>query len=154
MPLTYVRGDPRLTQAQTLAFGHNAKGQTELGALKTLLMTQYPAAFARYSRLCKNGRCKAGATWMWNETKPKLLFMTIRDSGVGATRLRYVQSSAMDLARDYQLQQITSLAIAPLGLPQEWGEVKLILETWFVKSALPVIVYDEYLPDIQAEENL
>lgn len=152
MPLTYVSGDPLLTRAQMLAFGHNAKGRVELGDFETLLHNRCPAAFSTYSKQCRNGRIKAGTYWLWRDFRPMLIFLTVRDSPVGATRLRYVQSVAIALARDYHLEGIESLAIAPLGEPGEWPEIKLILETWFEKSALPVSVYDDYRPGVQAEE--
>ncbi len=79
--------------------------------------------------------------------------MVIRDSPVGATRLRYVQNIALTIARDYKLLGITSLAIAPLGTVQELPEIKKILETWFSKSDLQVFVYGEYLTGVQAEEE-
>jgi hypothetical protein len=54
MPITYVSGDPLLTQAQILAFGHNVKGRTESGVFETLLLDRYPAAFATYSKSCRS----------------------------------------------------------------------------------------------------
>ena len=45
MPVSYVSGDPLLTCAQVLAFGHNARGRTEPGEFDTALMSRCPAAF-------------------------------------------------------------------------------------------------------------
>lgn len=154
MPLTYVAGDPTLTDAQVLAFGHNRRGRTELGDLETSLLRQNPTAFAMYRRQCKQERVKAGDYWMWRDAKPVLLFMVVRESSVGATRLRHVQSAVLKLARDYHRENIRSVAIAPLGIPSEWGEIKHILETWLGRLQLPVIVYDRYLPDVKADEAL
>ncbi|MBC8172018.1 MAG: hypothetical protein H7X77_10110, partial [Anaerolineae bacterium] len=98
MPLTYTSGDPLHTTAQTLAFGHNARGRSELGVLATALMQQHPAAFAAYTRQCRNNRLKPGMIWVWRESKPWLMFMVVRDSAVGATRLRYVQAAVVNLA--------------------------------------------------------
>jgi hypothetical protein len=154
MPIYYLNGDPALTRAQTLALSHNARGRTEMGELHTHLMRNYPVAFASYKRQCHNGTVLAGGYYLWRDSMPNLLFMTVRASAVGATRLRYIQSVVMTLARDYRLDGITSLAIAPLSQPHEWGEIRQILDTWFSRIALPVLVYDSYQPGIQADEPL
>ncbi len=142
MPIQFISGDPLQTTAQVLAFGHNVRGRTELGGIETRLMQIYPPAFAMYGRLCRAGRIKAGELWIWRETKPNLMFMVVRESSVGATRLRYVQSVAIRIAREYPLLGISSLAIAPLGNHYEWDEIRQVLTMWFGKSKLDVTVYE------------
>jgi len=154
MPLITVSGDPLLTRAQCLMIGHNAKGRTELGTLETQLLNRYPAAFASYTRLCKQQRLQSGGLWTWRDSQPTLLFAIVRASSVGATRIRYVQSIVMRLARDYRMEGIKSLAIAPLGNPTEWPEVKSVVTYWLRESKLPVVIYERYLPSVQAEENI
>jgi hypothetical protein len=149
----YVSGDPLVTRAHTLAFGHNLRGRTELGKLETALFHQHPTAFASYTKGCRNQKFRAGDLWLWRESQPLLAFLIIRESSVGATRLRYVQSVMMHLARDYRLEGIKSLAIAPLGVSGEWDEIKLIIHTWLAHVTLPIIVYDHYLPGVQADES-
>lgn len=154
MPIQIVTGDPTLTQAQTLAIGNNRKGKTELGKLEARLADRYPAAFATYRRQARAERIHAGEYWIWRESKPYLAFFVVRDSAVGATRLRYVQNIAIAITRDYRYQGIQSLAIAPLSPPNEWGEIKKVLLRWFERSKLQVVLYDTYLPGDQAEEDL
>ena len=148
-----VSGDPLLTGADVLAFAHNARGRTELGALESSLMRAYPAAFATYSKQARHKRLSPGDTLLWHESQPKLLFMVLRETSVGATRLRYVQSAAMQIIRDYKLEGIQSLAIAPLCDAAQWGEVKKVLAQWFNQSKLPVIVYDTYAAGVTADET-
>ena len=149
--LTFVNGDPLLTQAQVLAFGHNERGRTELGELETELFTRYPAAFANYGRQCRSKRIKAGMMWTWRESQPHLGFMIVRASSVGATRLRYVENIALTLARDYRRENITSIAIARLGDTLEWPYIKPVLGQWLSDIPLPCIVYEDYLPGVRAE---
>jgi hypothetical protein len=151
MPITYVSGDPLLTQAQVLAFGHNARARAELGTLETRLQDRFPAAFATYRKQCRGDRLKPGAFWVWRESKPGLAFLVIRESSVGATRVRFVETAAMTLARDYRLHGLTSLTIAPLGTSLEWPLLKSILANWFSASTLPVTLYEQYLPGVAAE---
>lgn len=149
--LTFVKGDPLLTRARLLAFGHNERGRTESGDLETQLHTHYPAAFASYSRQCHGGRIKAGTMWTWRESQPALGFMVVRASPVGATRLRYVENIALTLARDYRTEGITSIAIARLGDALEWPHIKPVLVQWLANIALDCTVYEEYLPGVCAE---
>lgn len=151
MPLTYVSGDPLLTQQQILAFGTNAAGRGETTPLATALLTRYPAAFASYGKQCQQGRITPGMMWLWYDTKPALAFLVVRETPVGATRLRYVDTVMMALARDYRRDSLRSVALAPLGAPHEQSAAKEIIEHWLGKSALPMIVYNEYIPGAAAQ---
>jgi hypothetical protein len=142
MPVELCTGDPLSTTAQVLAFGHNARGRVELGTFETRLMQTYAPAFSVYQKQCRSGRIKAGNMWFWRESKPQLMFMVVRDSSVGATRLRYVQAIAIQIAQEYPLLGIKSLAIAPLGNPYEWDEIRQVLTMWLSKSKLDVMIYD------------
>jgi hypothetical protein len=151
MPLTILSGDPLLTQQQMLAFGTNAAGRTETTPLAAALLVRYPTAFANYAKLCRQDRIQPGTTWFWRETKPALAFMVVRDTSVGATRPRYVDAVMMALARDYQRDNIRSIAIAPLGAGHEAEDIRMTVERWLAKVALPVTFYDEYRPGVSAE---
>jgi hypothetical protein len=151
MPLTYVSGDPLLTQQHMLAFGSNAAGRTETTPLATALLTRYPAAFSSYGKLCHQGRIAPGTIWFWHESKPALAFMVVRETPVGATRLRYVDAVMMALARDYRRDGLRSMALAPIGAEHEQSASKEVTEKWLSKSALPMIVYNEYQPGVAAE---
>jgi hypothetical protein len=152
MSITYVSGDPLLTQSQILAFGHNAKGRTEVGIFETLLLNRYPAAFATFGKNCRSGKIKAGSLWIWRETQPALGFMVVRESAVGATRLRYVEAIALGLARDFRLEGIHSIAIAPLGDSLEWPTFKPVLDYWLGQCTLPCVVYERYVPGMYGEK--
>lgn len=154
MPLKYVTGDPLRTQAQYLAFGYNGRGRTEQGDVESALMQRYAAPFASFRKLCRKQRIVPGENWLWYESHPNLIFMVIRSSSVGATRLRFVQSAALTLARDHALLGIKSMAVAPLGNAYEWPEIRLLLSQWWEKLPFPVIIYDEYQPGLQADEGV
>jgi hypothetical protein len=153
MPITYVSGDPLLTRAQTLAFGHNAKGRSELGTLETVLLNHYPPAFATYGKNCRSGRVKPGTFWTWRESKPFLMFLVVRETSVGATRLRFVEGAIMMLARDYRLHNLTSVAIAPLANELEWKALKPVVDYWLRACPLPVTIYERYQKGVAAEDD-
>jgi hypothetical protein len=142
MPLEFVTGDPLLTTCDTLAIGYNAKGRTELDALTMRAMREFPVPFSVYLRRCRQEKQKGGDVFFWAETKPKLLILSVRDSGVGATRLRHVQKCLIELSRDYAVMGIKSLAIAPIGNKLEASEIKPLYEQWFASCKLPVVVYE------------
>jgi hypothetical protein len=153
MPLKFVSGDPLLTKCDMLAIAHNAKGRTEVDVLAMRLMREFPTAFSSYVQRCRRDKQKGGDLFFWIDTKPKLLFLTVRDSSVGATRLRHVQKCLMTIARDYKLYHMKSLALIPIGTPYEQLEIKPLYETWFSKMTLPVIVYENYQDSVQADET-
>jgi hypothetical protein len=153
MPLKYVSGDPLLTQCQMLAIAHNAKGRTEMDALSMRLMREFPPAFSTYVQGCRRGKQNGGDLFFWTQSKPKLLFLTVRDSSVGATRLRHVQKCLMTIARDYKRYNMQSLALVPIGNIYERPEIKPLYETCFNKIALPVVIYENYEQDVAADET-
>ncbi|MEZ4669826.1 MAG: hypothetical protein R3E39_18120 [Anaerolineae bacterium] len=142
MALTYMHGDPLLTTAQTLAFGFNARGRVEVNERETLLYDRFPTAFATYRKQCNSGRIKPGMMWLWSESQPKLLFMVVRETQVGITRLRFVEQAIMTLARDYPLYGISDLALMSLGSPLEWQTLRPVIDYWLGMSNLPVTVYE------------
>lgn len=154
MPLTYVSGDPLLTQQQILVFGTNAKGRTEVSELATQLMQVYPPAFATFGKQCRSGRIKAGSLWLWRETQPVLGFMVVRESAVGATRLRHVEAVLLKLVRDYRLENIQSIAFAPIGTSEEWLTLRPVVDYWLSSAPFPCVVYERYLPGVAAETSL
>ena len=151
--LTYVTGDPLLTHAQTLAFAHNARGRTEVDPLHTALLDHYPAAFASFHKLCRHERIKPGEFWIWRDSSPHLMVIVARETPVGMTRARFVESAVLTIARDYRLHGLTSLAIAPLGTAAEWPLLRQVLDQWLARIPLPVTVYEQFSRGIAAEKG-
>ncbi|MEO1645299.1 MAG: hypothetical protein AAFR67_08935 [Chloroflexota bacterium] len=153
MALAFVTGDPLLTTCKMLGFGHNQRAGTEVTPLFMHLMRQYPPAFADYEQACRKARQKSGQLHIWRESMPELLFMTVRDSHVGATRLRYVQACLLVIARDYRLHGIESLAIAPLGDIHEQADILPLFRMWLNDVSIPVVVYKAYTAGVKADES-
>jgi len=141
MSFQMISGDPLQTQAQMLAFGYNARGRAEVNSLQITLQYRYPAAFATFGKQARAGRITPGTFWIWREAQPYLVFMIVRESPVGPTRLRFVQHIALTLARDFQLEGIKSVAIAGLCTPSELPPIRDLLTHWFESSSLPVVMY-------------
>ena len=154
MPLTYTTGDPFLTRQQTLAFGYNVQARTENTPLAMELQRRYPAALATFRKRARSGQLKPGDLWVWRESVPRLAVMVVRASSVGATRPRYVDSAALRLSRDYLIEGITSVAVAPLGRADETPSIKEALNLLLPASPLSIIYYQAYTPGIDGETDL
>lgn len=151
MPIRFVSGDPLLTQQQTLAFGFNLRARSEITPLALAVERQWPTAFAAYRKQTKRGRIKAGDVWLWHDTTPKLAFWIVRESSVGATRPRFVYSAGLRTRRDYMLDGVQSLAIAPLGRDHESESIREALSLTLVNAPLDIIVYTDYIAGVFAE---
>ena len=154
MPLITVSGDPLLTNCQVVAFGYNARGQSESRAEQIRLYQTYPAIFSVFRRQARKGKIKSGIAWHWNETTPNFALWIIRESSFGATRIRYVQSIVMNFVRDYKLYNIRSLALIRPGTPIEYEELHPILEQWLDPLPIPIVLYETYESGIKADEAL
>lgn len=154
MALAFVTGDPLLTQCTMLGFGHNQRANTEVTPLFMRLMRDYAPAFSDYEQACRKQRQKSGQLHIWRQSTPELLFMTVRDSNVGATRLRYVQACLLVIARDYRLHNIESLAIAPLGDAHEQADILPLFRMWLNDINIPVVIYEAYEAGKKADESV
>jgi hypothetical protein len=152
MPIHRVSGDPLLTRAPVLALGHNARGRIETTPLEHAAYRAFPAAFSMYAKQCRQQRITPGTGWLWRESRPKLLFLAVRDSNVGATRLRYVYAALLELARDYARLRISALALPTFGSPSEWRDIQPIVEQLLGRSRLTVYLYATYQPGVPADE--
>lgn len=151
MTVVYVEGDPLLTRQHTLAFAHNAAGRAESDPLALRLHYAFPAAFAAYRKRCRAGRVRAGTVWLWREARPVLCFIAARETPAGALRARYVEAALLTLARDYRLEGVRSLALAPLAPPPEWDSLRPLFAHWLAASALPCVIYTRYLCGVDGE---
>ena len=154
MPVFSVSGDPLLTDCQVLAFGYNARGQSESRDEQILLHQTFPAAFATFKRQARKGNIIAGQVWQWNDNTPNLHFWVIRESPYGATRIRYVQSIIMGFVRDYELYNIHSLALVRPGNDIEYEEFLPLINQWLDPLPIPIMLYENFIPDEKAEKKL
>lgn len=153
MALQQVEGDVRLTGAQALLLGVNARGRVEVNPLEITLRDQYPVFYSEQRRMAKSGRLSPGQFWVFREAQPWLVAGVVRQTAGGITRARYLEQLLLNLRRLYQDEQLRSLAIAPLAPEPEWSALRqIILETLHIP--MPVFVYTQHLPGQQASEAI
>lgn len=146
MTISFASGDPLLTTSQVLAFGYNAHGRTETDPLAMRLLQRYPTAFAACTRLGRSGQLKPGMFWTWRESRPLLLFMIVRETAVGATRLRYVQQVLLRLTQEYRLYGFQEVLLVPPGHRLEQQEQLPLIQYWLSGIPLPVTILEHYEP--------
>ena len=91
--------------------------------------------------------------WLWRDASPWLAILVVRHNGPGATRLRYVEQAAQQLARDWPITEgIQTAALAHFGDSSEWPIIKEVLRYWLSGGSLHTVVYETYLPGQRAAE--
>lgn len=152
MTVAFVKGDIFLSRAQILGFGSNARAATESTPLATNCHDRYPAAFAAFRKQARAGRIHPGDWWVWREAMPWLGLLVVRQDAFGATRPRYVEAVAQTIAVNWQREGLQGIALANLGEPEEWPALRTVLVYWLESISLPVVVYEQHLPGVQAKE--
>lgn len=154
MPVIFVRGDLFLSGAQTLGHGVNCRGKMGAG-IATEFRRRFPEMFEAYREICRTGELEPGRYFLWKESTPWVLNLATQASTHGA-RPEFVRDALHAFARRCEAEGVTSLALPRLaaglgGLA--WEEVRAILEEAFAELPIPVHVYEEYLPGVQAEQG-
>ncbi len=152
MPLSFVRGDIFLSRGRVLVFGANARGGAESDPTFTALLDRYPAALASFRKQARAGRLPPGSAWIWREALPWLALLVVRDRAGSATRPRYLEDAAQQIARDWPRENIHTLALARPGGREEWPALRGVLAEWLDASPLSVVVYEDHLPAVRAAE--
>jgi hypothetical protein len=151
MSVRYARGDIFLTRAHALAIGINATGRLGVAPETTALQDRYPVFVSDCHKRGRAGTLAPGTAWVWREGQPWVVGLVVRETPLGATRLRYVETAILNLCRDWEREGLRSLALLRLGEDAEWSEAREIAIRYLDPLVLPVIIYEEYLPGVVAE---
>lgn len=153
MATSFVKGDIFQTRAQAIALGINAAGRSDSSELHVALQDRYPVFASEYRRRGRAGLLRPGTLWTWREGKPWIIGMAVQETPQGAARLRFVEAAMLSLLKNWQQEQLTALALMRLGTDAEWPQVREVVAHYLSQTALPVIVYEAYVPGIAAEKD-
>jgi O-acetyl-ADP-ribose deacetylase (regulator of RNase III) len=113
------RGDLLWADAEALVNTVNTVGVMGKG-LALQFRQAYPAMFRAYREACDIGQIKTGSMWVWStgrSANPRLIvnFPTKRHWRA-PSRMEYIETGLIDLARVIRQHAITSIAVPPLGV--------------------------------------
>lgn len=154
MSVRFVRGDIFLTRAQAIAVGLSANGRLEVSSLHTTLQDRWPVFVSEYHRRGRAGTLPPGSIWTWREGQPWLLAAIIRETPPGAARLRYIEAVLLNLYKNWRYEGLLTLAMMRLGDDQEWASARDMAAHYLNLMALPVVIYEEFLPGVEAETGV
>lgn len=151
MPVQFVTGDLFLTRAQTIGVGVAATGRLGTSDVGAAFGDRYPVFVGECLRRGRARTLTPGTVWIWREARPWLAALIVRETPQGATRLRYVESALLAIVRQWEDEQLHSLALLRLGDAGEWPQVRLLLEHTLAGFAARIIVYEDHQPGVDAE---
>ena len=151
MSLAVVRGDIFLTRCQTVVLGLSANGQLDASELHRALYDRYPVFVSDYRKRGRAAALVPGTIWVWREARPWICAAIIRDTPHGTLRLRFVESAMLKLSQTWPAEGLGSLALMRFDEGIDWPEARTVVDTLMTAAALPVIVYEDYLPGVTAE---
>ena len=155
MPIQYVTGDLFLSKAHTIAHGVNCEGKMGAG-VAVEFRRFFPDMYKEYRKLCHKNILKAGSYFLWKEGTPWVLNLATQ-SGKRGAKIYYVENVLQCLAENCGHEGISSIALPRIasglgGL--KWGTVKSIIDTHLGELSIPVVVYENYIQGLEAEEAL
>jgi len=153
MPIYYVTGDLFLSSAQILAHGVSCRGNTG-GAIARAFWDFFPEMFEEYRCLCAAGALSPGSYFIWRQRDDWVLNLATQLDG-DRIDIALVQRALELLSRRYLAEDIKSVAMPLLGADQDerFGEdVRASMEQHFAWHPLPVYVYAEHRPEVEAIE--
>jgi O-acetyl-ADP-ribose deacetylase (regulator of RNase III) len=163
-----TEGDILLSKAQVIAHGIAPHDHFDTG-LALALRERWPSMVRDYRHAIHNKPLAAGEIWAWagvdadGSTRGivNLLTQDMLHGGPnakpGKATLENVGRALKALARHVREEKVRSVALPRLatgvgGL--EWSEVKPLVQQYLGDLDVPVVVYEVYRKDVQADEGL
>lgn len=157
-----VAGDILLSKAQALAHGVAANDPMNQG-LALALHEKYPALHKDFHHWCHMAHPKPGVAWMWGGPEGvRVVNLVTQEGGYGqAARpgratVQHVRDALRELAKMIADEGFTSVALPRVatgvgGL--KWDEVWPVVQERLGDVPVPIIVYSEFRPGVQARES-
>lgn len=159
--LHLVSGDILLSKAQVIAHGVAANDPMNQG-LALALHERWPAMHKDFHHWCNQHHPAPGSAWLWGGAGGvRIVNLLTQDGGYGhgakpgPASEKHVRDALRALAKlaadeDFESIALPRLATGVGGLA--WDAVRPIVEERLGELSLPVYVYAEYRPGVQAQE--
>lgn len=155
MPVTYCQGDVFLTECQTIAHGCNCIGVMGAGIAKEV-KKRYPDCYQEYWVRCHSNHFIPGDYYLWKSSDKWILNMATQ-YGINGADIDLVKTSFNTISKYYKEEGIESIAMPLIGCGLgglTWDSVKAIIQENMGSIAIPVFVYEKYVPNLKFEETL
>ncbi len=157
-----VKGDILLSETQAIAqivAPHDHLNQGLALALRDL----YPAMAKDFSHYCHQQNPKEGQAWLWGGADKVIINLMAQEAAIdknahpGKATMKNLKGALKDLRKLIKKEQLKSVALPKLatgvgGL--DWEDVEPLIEQYLGDLKIPVIIYQTYIKDKKAKENL
>jgi len=157
--IQYVKGDILLSQMQLIA--HGVAPNDDFGqGLALSLRERWPAMYKDFRHYCHTVHPKAGELWLWSGANGSRIACLLTQEAAydhgskpGKATLANVNHSLRALHKLVETESLTGIALPRLatgvgGL--SWAEVKPLIEHHLGELDIPVDVYEQYVPGVEA----
>lgn len=156
-----VSGDILLTKAHVIAHGVAPNDPMKQG-LALALHERYPAMHKDFHHWCSQTHPKPGGAWMWGSADgTRIVNLLTQEGGYGhgakpgRATVKHVRDALRELVNMTAAEGFSAIAVPRLatgvgGL--EWDEVAPIIDERLGQLGIPVYVYSEFKPGVQARE--
>jgi O-acetyl-ADP-ribose deacetylase (regulator of RNase III) len=164
-----VSGDILLTDAQAIAHGVAPGDHFETG-LALELRERWPSMVKDFRHYCHSNHVKTGDAWLWagaaeNGEGRKIIVNLMTQESAENTRGNHpgpatatsVSHALKALRKIVEKEDIKSVALPRLATGighMHWNEIEPLIEQHLGDLGIPVLVYETYVKDQKAQENL
>ncbi len=156
-----VSGDILLTKAQSIAHGIAPNDPFGQG-LALALREKWPVMHKDYHHYAHQAQPKPGELWVWGGFGIRIFNLLTQEGSFdhggkpGKATLPNVNHCLRRLRHEIEKNQIKSLAIPRIATgvgKLDWKDVKPLIEKHLGDLSIPIFIYTNYKPGVQANES-
>ena len=160
--ITKICGDILLSEAKAIAHGVAPHDHFNQG-LALNLRECYPAMAHDFRHYCHQQNPKSGHAWLWAGPEKIIISLMTQDPAPGnkahpgKASTKNINHALKELRGIIEKEEITSIALPRLATGVggvEWSDVEPLIEKHLGNLNIHVIVYETYIKDEKATENL
>ena len=158
--LKFVKGDMFLTVCMAIGHGANCEGYMGAG-IALEIRHRFPFAFQQYKKACQSGLFVPGVTQTVQCEDKIIVNMATqakirRRDGSGGAKKEWIEKCLRNISCNYKKWGYNSIAMPIVGCSLggcSWTDIRPVFEKIFKDCDLKVVVYEEYLEGVKADEN-
>jgi O-acetyl-ADP-ribose deacetylase (regulator of RNase III) len=153
--LIFTVGNLFNSKAQTLVNTVNCAGVMGKGVALEF-KKRFPEMFEEYHTQCLNGRVMPGVLIVYKKSNPWVLNFPTKEHWKGKSKLTYINQGLQALKTNYQVWNITSLAMPALGCGLgglDWQDVRPLIEKYLADVEMDIEVYEPGSSVTKKEED-